>query len=120
MLTKVVESYIAMRRACGFAFQSEGTCLRSFAASSDATGHHHVRSNVALEWARQARSRRQRARRLGIVIRFARYAHAEDGRHELPASVLGSETSPRPVPYIFSREEIERLMQAASHGCRVP
>ena len=28
MLTKAVESYIAMRRACGFAFQSEGTCLQ--------------------------------------------------------------------------------------------
>lgn len=116
MLTKVVESYIAIRRACGFAFESEGTCLRGFAVFSDAAGHHHVRSDVALEWARRARSRRQRARRLGIVIRFARYAHAEDSRHELPAPVLGSETSPRPVPYIFSREEIERLMQAASQS----
>lgn len=116
MLTKSVESYIGMRRACGFAFQSEGTCLRGFAAFSDARGHHHVCSDVAIEWARQARSTRQRARRLGIVIRFARYAHAEDARHELPAPVLGSENSPRPVPYIFSREEIQRLMQAASES----
>ena len=36
MLTKAVESYIAMRRACGFAFRSEGTCLQGFAAFSDA------------------------------------------------------------------------------------
>jgi hypothetical protein len=42
MLTKAVDSYIAMRRACGFAFQSEGTCLRSFAAFSDAKGHYQV------------------------------------------------------------------------------
>lgn len=98
MLTNAVESYIAMRRACGFAFQSEGTCLRGFAAFSDARGHQHIRSDIAIEWARQARSTRQRARRLGIVIRFARYVRAEDGRHELPAAVLGSETTPRPVP----------------------
>jgi integrase/recombinase XerD len=116
MLTKAVESYIAVRRACGFAFQSEGTCLQGFAAFSDARGHHHVRSDVAIEWARQARSTRQRARRLGIVIRFARYAHAEDARHELPAPVLGSETTPRPVPYIFSPEAIQQLMQAASRS----
>ena len=116
MLTKAVGSYIAMRRTCGFAFQSEGTCLRSFAAFSDTKGNYHVRSDVAVEWASQARSTRQRARRLGIVIRFARYAHAEDARHEVPAPVLGSENSPRPVPYIFSREDIQELMQAAAQS----
>src|SRR5215467_8160619 len=54
MLTKAVDSYIAMRRACGFAFQSEGTCLRSFAAFSDAKGHYQVRSDIAVEWVRCA------------------------------------------------------------------
>ena len=116
MLTEAVESYIALRRACGFAFRSEGTCLRGFAAFSDARGQHHVRSDIAIEWARQARSMRQRARRLGIVIRFARYAQAEDPRHELPAPVLGPEKAPRPVPYIFAREDIQRLIQAASRS----
>jgi integrase/recombinase XerD len=116
MLTKAVDSYIAMRRACGFAFQSEGTCLRSFAAFSDAKGHYQVRSDIAVEWARQARSVRQRARRLGVVIRFARYVRAEDPRHELPAPILGSENVPRPVPYIFSGEDIRRLIQAASQS----
>ncbi len=116
MLTPAVESYIAMRRACGFDFKSEGTCLKGFAAFSDARGHNHVLAGTALEWARQARSKQQRARRLGIVIRFARYAHAEDTRHELPTPVLGSENSVRPVPYIFSREDIGRLMHAASQS----
>ena len=116
MLTEAVESYIALRRACGFAFRSEGTCLRGFAAFSDAKGQHHVRSDIAIEWARQARSMRQRARRLGIVIRFARYAQAEDPRHELPAPVLGPEKAPRPVPYIFAREDIQRLIQAVSRS----
>jgi integrase/recombinase XerD len=116
MLTKAVDTYIAMRRACGFAFQTEGTYLRGFAAYSDAKGYHYVRSDIAVEWARQGRSARQRARRLGHVIRFARYAHAEDGRHELPVPILGPEKSPRPVPYIFSSEDIQRLMQSASQS----
>ena len=114
MLTKAVNSYIEMRRTCGFAFQSEGPCLRSFAAFSDAKGDYHGRSDIAVEWASRAQSTRQRARRLGNVIRFARYAHAEDTRHEVPAPVLGSESSPRPVPYIFSREDIQGLINAAS------
>ncbi len=112
MLTKAVESYIAMRRACGFAFLSEGACLQGFATFSDARGHHHIRSDIAIEWARQARSTRQRARRLGIVIRFARYIRAEDGRHELPAAVLGPR-QPRGRSPIFFPAAIQQLMQAA-------
>lgn len=116
MMTKAIESYIAMRRTCGFAFRTEGTCLRGFAAYADARGFHYVRSDIAIEWARQARSPRQRARRLGHVIRFARYAQAEDARHEVPVPILGSENSPRPTPYIFSPEDVQRLMQAASQS----
>jgi hypothetical protein len=44
MLTEAVESYIAMRRACGFAFKSEGTCLRSFAAFPPARYRDSIRS----------------------------------------------------------------------------
>jgi len=55
-----------------------------------------------------------RARRLGEVIRFAGYARAEDERHEIPPAVFGRETAPRPVPFIFSRDDIQRIIQAAS------
>jgi len=114
MLTQAVESYLAVRRAAGFALKSEGTCLQSFATFSDALGKHYVCSETAIEWAGKARSLYQRARRLGEVIRFARYIRAEDQRHELPTAVFGSEKAPRPVPYIFSKENIQRVVQAAS------
>jgi|ERR1700676_5477084 integrase/recombinase XerD len=116
MITKAVDSYIKMRRACGFAFESEGACLLRFAAFSAAKGEHHVRSDVAMEWAGQARSMPARARRLGIVIRFARYVRAEDTRHELPFAVFGAEKAPRPVPYIYSQEDIRRLLQVISRS----
>jgi integrase len=32
----------------------------------------------------------------------------------MPPTVFGSESRPRPVPYIFSREEIQSILQAAS------
>jgi integrase/recombinase XerD len=116
MLAKTIERYIAMRRNCGFAFKSEGNYLKSFAAFSDAKGHQHVYGETAIEWAGLAESIRARARRLGIVIRFARYMRAEDKNHELPPVVFGPERSIRPVPYIFSRDNIQRLVQAAAQA----
>jgi len=114
MLTQAVESYIAVRRATGFAFRSEGSLLRSFAAFSDSAGKDYISSEIAIEWAGSALSLSQRARRLGQVIRFARYIRAEDPHHEMPPAVFGSESRPRPVPYIFSREEIQSILRAAS------
>jgi len=116
MLTQAVESYIALRRAAGFAFESEGSLLRSFAAFSKTKDESYVRVPIAIEWAGLARSVPQRARRLGIAVRFARYLHAEDQRHEIPSQVFGAEKPPRPVPYIFSPEQIRDLIHAASQS----
>ncbi|SAL07989.1 integrase family protein [Caballeronia arationis] len=95
MLADLIDSYIEMRRACGFAFKSEGSCLRSFAAFSDSMAKNHVCNETALAWAAQAKSVQQRARRLGNVRRFARYARAEDARHEIPSAVFGRAVSSR-------------------------
>jgi len=116
MLTQSVESYLAVRRACGFQLKSESNFLRRFALFSEARGKHHVCSETAIEWAGLAKSVHQRARRLGQVIRFARYLRAEDQSHELPPPFFGSEKRPRPIPYIFSQENIQRLIQAASQS----
>jgi site-specific recombinase XerD len=116
MLAQAVESYLAVRRACGFELKCQGNLLRSFAAFSEANGQAYVCSETALQWAGLARSVRQRARRLGEVIRFARYVRAEDRRHEVPPPVFGSEKGPRPVPYILSADDIQRLVQAASQS----
>ena len=114
MLTQAVESYVAMRRATGFAFRSEGSLLQSFAAFSEAAGKHYLCSETAIQWAGSAPLLTTRARRLGQVIRFARYIRAEDPHHEMPPTVFGSESRPRPVPYIFSSDEIQRILQASS------
>jgi integrase len=116
MLTHAVESYLSVRRACGFALTCRGNLLRSFAAFSEARGKQHVCSQTAIEWAALARSVPQRAHRLGQVIRFARHVRAEDQSHELPPPVFGSEQFPRRTPYIFSPENIVRLVQATAQS----
>ena len=121
MLTQAVESYLVVRRAMGFALHSEGSLLQSFAKYSASAGKSHICTETAIQWAGLARSVTTRARRLGQVIRLARYLQAEDQRHELPPAVFGSEKGPRPVPYIFSADNVKRLVQAASElGRRNP
>jgi integrase len=114
MLAPCVESYIALRRSCGFSFHGAAILLRSFAAFSEARGKRYIDAQAAIEWAGLAPSKPTRARRLGDVIRLARYLRAEDQRHELPPPVFGSEQRPRPVPYILSEKEIQRLIEAAA------
>lgn len=116
MLAAAVEAYVAVRRATGFTFRSEARQLASFAAFSETRAESHVRASLAIEWAGLARSVSQRARRLGHIIRLARYLRAEDGDHEVPPAVFGPEKRSRPTPYILSPEQILQLVVAASRS----
>lgn len=116
MLAAAVDAYVAVRRAAGFTFRSEARQLASFAAFSEARTESHVRVSLAIEWAALARSVSQRARRLGHVIRLARYLRAEDRDHEVPPAVFGAEKRSRPTPYILSPEQIGQLVLAASRS----
>jgi integrase len=116
VLAATVDAYIAVRRAAGFTFRSEARQLASFAAFSEARTESHVRVFLAIEWAAVARSVSQRARRLGHVIRLARYLRAEDRDHEVPPAVFGGEKRSRPSPYIISPEQIGQLVLAASRS----
>lgn len=116
MLARAVQSYLSVRRAAGFRLLETGFRLRSFADYSDGKGQHHVNARTAVEWARQVQSVHQRARRLGDVARLARYLQAEDARHEIPPAVFGTESRPRPTPYILSDEQIREIVRLAAQS----
>jgi integrase/recombinase XerD len=119
VLTRAVETYLAVRQSAGFALRNEGFHLKSFAAFSEARKQHYVSAKIAIEWAGLSGSLPQRARRLGMVIRFARYLRAEDERHEVPPAIFGAERSQRPTPYILTGKQTQQLVAAASqvrHG----
>lgn len=116
MLAAAVDDYVAVRRAAGFTFGSEARMLASFATFSATRAESYVRASLAIEWAGLARSVSQRARRLGHVIRLARYLRAEDRHHEVPPAVFGAEKRSRPVPYILSPDQIRQLILAASRS----
>lgn len=116
MIGVAVASYVALRRATGYAFRSEGALLKSFATFAERRGEAFVRTPIVIEWAGLARSLHQRARRLGQVIRFAKHVRAEDARHEIPPAIFGAEKRSRPTPYILSPDQIRRLIHAASQS----
>jgi integrase len=111
---QAIDTYPAMRRAVGFALdQTEGS-LRNFARFAATRGDTHVVATTAVDWASLSKSEAQRHNRLQTVIRFARFMAAEDSRHEIPPDHLFCGRRQRPRPYIFSDNEIEHLMSAAS------
>jgi integrase/recombinase XerD len=115
MLTDAVKSYVALRRAMGFELRDLEARLLSFARFAAARDAVHVRSDVAIAWASVASSPRERAHRLNEVIRFSIHVHAEDPAHEVPPrNVFGDHPPRRRVPFIFSREDVVRLVRAAS------
>jgi integrase/recombinase XerD len=114
MLTEAVESFLALRRAAGFMARDAAYALRSFARFAADRGQSHVDTPTTLEWAALAATPGERARRLGHVIRFARHARAEDPRHQVPPNqVFGHRARRRPPPFIFSQDEVHRLVAAA-------
>ena len=88
MLITAVETYLAVRRAVGFQLKPAESYLRSFARFATACGQTHVVTQTVIDWATTAASEAQRHNRLMAVLRFARFMHAEDPRHELPPEHL--------------------------------
>ena len=85
-------------------------------AYAEARGDQVVSADRILAWAVEAPSPEQRRNRLLEARRFAIAMHAEDSRHEIPvadALALGGLFAHR-IPYVYSQEDIRRLMTAAA------
>lgn len=113
MLTEAVESYIALRRATGCDYECGGRILLAFARFATDLGDSFVRTETALRWAGTASTPGERNRHLRHVVGFARHAHAEEPRHEVPPADRFAQPYRRLVPFILSPEEIRGLVGRA-------
>src|SRR6266404_3512131 len=117
MLIQAVETYLAVRRAADFKLDAVERYLHSFAQFATAQGDTHVVTHTALAWAEQGVSEPQRHHRLSVVVRFARFSHADDPRHEVPPARLFAGHRRRRTPYLFREEDLQALLaQAARLG----
>jgi integrase/recombinase XerD len=113
MLMSAIDRYLELRRALGHKLETSESFLRNFARYAASLGQRHITASSALDWASQTASARQRAKRLTVLVGFARFLHAEDPCHEIPPQTLICPPTPRPTPYILTQDEIQRLAQAA-------
>lgn len=114
MIIEDAHRYIALRRSLGFKLFKTARHLASFADYAARHGDAHIRTDTAMTWAAVGSSTQYGYyRRLQSVALFARFLHAEDPAHEVPQHHLFYRPRSRPAPYIFSQEEIARMLEAA-------
>lgn len=109
-----VDNYLALRRAAGYKLVAVEGRLRSFARFAEARGESHIRTDTAVAWAAEALSPRQRHVRLRDVAVLARHLRAEDPVHEVPDPRVFPRQPDVREPYIYSDDEVARILTAAS------
>ncbi|WP_407187695.1 tyrosine-type recombinase/integrase [Bradyrhizobium centrosematis] len=115
MLSDDANRYITLRRTLGYKLVKAERHLRAFARFAAAHGETHIRAASVLAWlATVARTPIARERRLTDLILFARFLHAEDSRHEIPRADVTRGREKRPIPYIYTPDEIARILDAAA------
>ncbi|MHC2379596.1 hypothetical protein [Bradyrhizobium liaoningense] len=119
MLSRYLAKYVDQQQSLGFKFRVQQILLRGYVSFAEECGDRHIRSARVLAWAARAPSPEQRRNRLLTVRRFALAMHAENPRHQVPAAdALGHAVVKRRPPYIYSADEIARLLRAAAGGCQ--
>lgn len=114
-LRQALHEYLELRRGLGFKLHDAGLQLPRFVSFMEQRQARHITARLALEWAQQSATvlPSEWARRLGFVRGFARYRSATDPATEIaPVGLLPHRTR-RARPYLYSEQEIERLLSAA-------
>lgn len=114
-LQQSVHEYLAMRRSLGFKLRDAGKALLDFTDFMTQRQAAYITSALALEWAQLPVNTQPShwAQRLSFVRGFARYRYASDPRTEVPSPGLLPFQPMRARPYLYSDDEIERLLHAA-------
>ena len=114
-LRQAVQDYIEMRRGLGFKLQEAGRGLIDFAAFLEQSHAPYITTELALAWAQRPLHAQPShwARRLGYVRGFARHRAAADPRTQIPPDGLLPFRPKRARPYLYSKEDIQRLLAAA-------
>jgi integrase len=112
-MLNAIETYLALRRATGFAMSTAECLLKSFAAFAAERGQTHVVPQTAIDWAALGPTVAQRDARLRAVCRFVRHVQVEDVGHKLPPANPFGARKRRRTPHIYTTDEIGRLIEAA-------
>lgn len=111
-----LDNYLSFRRGLGFKLKTHDSILREFVGFLGANKAEYISAQLAIDWAQQAQSAHaaHRARRLGMARDFALYQRARDSRTEIPPHDLISSSYQRSRPYIYTEEQINKIITQAA------
>ncbi|MFB1511775.1 MAG: tyrosine-type recombinase/integrase [Thiocapsa sp. C3-sup] len=114
-LREALQQYLGLRRGLGYKMHADGRVLPRFVGFMEDRGAEYITVRLALEWVQQPKTVQpaEWARRLCFVRGFARYRSAVDPRTEVPPPGLLPYRSTRAQPYLYSEQEVQRLLEAA-------
>ena len=114
-LTKAINDYLALRRSLGFKLRDAGVGLMNFASFMEQQEAQSITTRLALDWAQQPRDAQPAhwAQRLSFVRGFARHHVATDPSTEVPPPGLLPYRPARARPYLYSHDEVRRLLAQA-------
>jgi integrase/recombinase XerD len=114
-IREAVQEYLVMRRGLGFKLHDAGVALLEFVSYLENQRMSFITAKIALTWAQLPTSAQpaEWARRLSCVRGFARHRSATDPRTEIPPCGLLPYRPRRANPYLYTDEEIRRLLEAA-------
>jgi site-specific recombinase XerD len=114
-LKQSAQDYIRMRRLLGFKMRHEERRLRRFVSFMELQKATYITTKLALTWAMEPADAQPAtwAERLMCVRVFARYCSGADPRTEVPPLGILPFRAQRATPYLYSEQQIRRLMEAA-------
>jgi integrase len=114
--SRELERYLTIRRSLGYDLRTAERILRRFIAFAEQDGAQHISTALFLRW--QAvfghANRATWARRLGVIRLFAQWLHSIDPQHTVPPQTLIPSRYCRTRPYIYSDEDIRRIVATAA------
>jgi integrase len=115
-LREGAEEYLSLRRRLGYKLDRSGRLLLQFVSFMEQRKAQFITSDLVVEWAVLPTNAQPVywTSRLSAVRLFAQYWRATDSRTEVPALGLLQVRYQRKRPYIYSEDEITRLMGAAA------
>lgn len=115
LLSQHVDDYLRLRRSLGFKLERAGRLLPQLVAYLEAAGAATVTSELAIAWARQPAHARPNhwAQRLAVARGFARYLQTIIPATEVPPPGVFPTRRHRPTPYLWSTDDICRLLEQA-------
>jgi integrase len=110
-----VDEYLRLRRALGFKLKEDERMLGQLVDYLEAAGATTVITELAIRWARQPVGvhPNQWAKRLRVARGFAAYLQTLDPTTEIPPPDVFPVRRQRATPYLFSQQDICRLLQEA-------